>query len=549
MRRTLFLLLLPFLACAPAPPPRVAPPPPQLAATGVAQRVVLLSFDGLGADALAAQSGLPAFEHLAREGGSARIIPVNPTLTGPAHISILTGADPQVHGIVSNWFHLPGTPPEKTVRGINVEIGVETLVESARRQGKRVGAVPFPTVDATSARRTADFGLVWTSSLTEGKVVKLTRSDFRKDWVPPTWTSRPQRHTSFSPVMRARIDWAATKALRKEVDVIAYDTTDDRMENYDTYTIESDDVEVQRDARGWFAIEKEHHGSWSKILDTSPSLDVKLYWGAISRTNAYPDAFRDLLDNEVGFWPGAPDEHADIDPDTMADQIERLTDFCARAQTITIQRMPFDLLLGYLPEVDQTLHNFLGYDANVVRRAYVVADRALATVGSQLDGNRDALVVVGDHGLVPVETEVHMNRFLAEKGFAPHWRAYVANNLGHFYRYGDPDDSDALVAALTATNWFETIEKKTPAFHRNAGDVIATTFPPIGLSPSDKEPVVAEPDQYGHHGALNTHRELHTVLFTSGFGTPRGNLGEVSQTKIARFVSSLLGIAPPNAAE
>lgn len=549
MRRTLLLLLLPFLACAPAPPPRVAPPAPQLAVTGVARRVVLLSFDGLGADALAAQPDLPAFEQLAREGGFARIIPVNPTLTGPAHISILTGADPRVHGVVSNWFHLPGTPPEKTTRGITADIDAETLVESARRQGKRVGAVPFPTVDATTPRRTADFGLVWTSSLTEGKVVKLTRADFRGEWVPPTWTSRPQRRTSFSPVMRARVEWAATKTLRKDVDVVAYDTTDDRVENYDTYAIEADDTEVPRDARGWFALEKDHHGSWSKLIDTKPSLDVTLYWGPISRTNAYPDSFRDLLDNEVGFWPGSPDEHADIDPNTMADQIERLTDFFMRAQAITIQRVPFDLLLGYLPAVDQTLHNFIGFDDAIVRRAYVAADRAAATVGSQLDANRDALVVVGDHGLVPVQTEVHINRFLAEKGFAPHWRAYAANNLGHFYRYGDPDDSDALIAALTATGWFEKIDKKTAADHRNAGDVIATTFPPIGLTPSDAAPVTAEPDQYGHHGALNTHRELHTVLFTSGFGTPRGNLGEVSQTKIARFVSSLLGIAPPSSAQ
>lgn len=548
MRRTAVLLLLALAACTPAPPPGVELPAPKLAATGRAQRVVLLSFDGLGADALAAQKDLPAFEHLAREGASARIIPVNPTLTGPTHVSILTGADPQVHGIVSNWFHLPDTPPEKTVRGVNVEISVETLVESARRQGKRVGAVPFPTVDATTPRRTADFGIGWTGSLTAGKTIKLTRADFHNgDWVPPTWTQRPQRRTSFSPVMRTRINWAASKTLQTDVDVIAYDTTNDATENYDTYTIENDDREVQRDADGWFAVEKEHHGSWSKLVSTSPALDVTLYWGPVSRTNAYPDAYRDLIDNEVGFWPGEPDEHADTA--IYAEQMERLGDFLMRAQAITIQRVPFDLLLAYQPMVDEAMHNFLGFDDTVIRRAFVAADRAAATVGSQLDANRDALVIVGDHGLVPVESEVRINRLLAERGFFPRWRAYVSNNLGHFYRYGEPDDSDALIAMLNSTGWFEKIEKKTPAHHRNSGDVIATTFPPIGLSAKNEEPVVVEPDQYGHHGALNTHRELHPAFFASGAGTPRGDLGEISQTKIARFVSELLGIAPPNAAE
>jgi hypothetical protein len=52
---------------------------------------------------------------------------------------------------------------------------------------------------------------------------------------------------------------------------------------------------------------------------------------------------------------------------------------------------------------------------------------------------------------------------------------------------------------------------------------------------------------YGHHGALNTHRELHTMIFAAGAGVPRGSFGEISQTKIARFVS--LGMQPPNAAE
>src|SRR3989337_571636 len=110
IRRSLPFLLLLLSACAPTAPPRVTPSAPQLIATGRPQRVVLMSFDGLGADALAQQTGLPTFDHLARTGASARVIPVNPTLTSSTHVSILTGADPQQHGIVSNWFHLPGTP-------------------------------------------------------------------------------------------------------------------------------------------------------------------------------------------------------------------------------------------------------------------------------------------------------------------------------------------------------------------------------------------------------------------------------------------------------
>src|SRR4051794_39082706 len=134
MRRLLLLVL--FVSCTSAPSPRVAPTaPPKLTATGTAQRVVLISFDGLGADALAGQTDLPAFEHLATYGASARVIPVNPTLTSSTHTSLLTGADPQRTGVVSNRFHLPGTPVDTIARGMQTDVDVETLVEAARRQG------------------------------------------------------------------------------------------------------------------------------------------------------------------------------------------------------------------------------------------------------------------------------------------------------------------------------------------------------------------------------------------------------------------------------
>ncbi|HET8774818.1 MAG TPA: alkaline phosphatase family protein [Thermoanaerobaculia bacterium] len=542
-RRALPLLLLSLFACAPAPQPRVAPPPPaapQLAATGTPHRVVLMSFDGLGADGLAAQTGLPAFDYLARNATTARVIPVNPTLTSSTHVSILTGADPQQHGIVSNWFHLPGTPADKVTRGIEADIDVQTIVEAARKQGKRVGAVLFPTLDARTARRSADFGMVWTTSVTEGRILKLTKADFRREWVPPTWTQRPQRRTSYSPVMRARVEWSVSRELRTDVDVVALDTSDDRVENYDAYVVESEDRELPLE-NGWFAIEKQNHGSWSKILGAD-ALNVTLYWGAISRTNAYPETYRRLLDEEVGFWPGAPDERTDIDPNTLAEQIERLSDFLARAQALTVQRMEFDLLLAYQPVVDEALHNFLGYDDAIIHRAYLAADRAAAAVGSQLDGNRDAFLVMGDHGLVPITREIRLGVLLAQQQFAPRWRVFTANHVAHFYRTGEPDDSDALVAMLQGTGLFESVGKKSAASHRSSGDVVAVSFPPIGLTPSATPPLEGKPSAHGHHGALNTHRELHTVLFASGFGVPRGNLGEISQTRIAPFVASLLGI-------
>lgn len=546
LKSLLQLPLLVLFACVSAAPPRGASPSRSLfQPTGVPQRVVLLSFDGLGADALERQRGLTSFARVAQDGLSARVIPVNPTLTGPTHVSILTGAEPEVHGIVSNRFHIPGTPPDEAAHGIDAPIAVETLVQAARRQGKRVGAVPFPTVDGRSPQRTADFGLAWTPSLTQARVVKLTRADFRREWVPPTWTSRPQRRASYSPVMRARLEWGVSRALRRDVDVVAYDTTDDRAENYDLYVIESEDREIPMDARGWFALSWDQHGSWSRFLDRRPSLAVTLYWGAISRTLAYPQSFRDLLDREAGFWPGVPDDHAEIDAGTFGDQVDRLADFLSRAQTLAIQRMEFDLLLTYQPAIDQATHRFLGSDALLIQRAFRAADRAAAALGGELDANRDALILTGDHGLVPIEREVHLGRLLADHGFASHWRAFISNSVAHLVRFGGPDDTDALVTMLQASGFFERIERKTPRNHRNSGDLVLMAYPSVSLTSSTASPDPGPPGSGGQHGGLSTHPELHTVFFAAGFGIPRGRLETIPQTRLVRFVSALLGIQPP----
>lgn len=544
MTRRLLPFLLLVLSCTTAPAPAPAASAPRLSPAALPRRVVLLSFDGLGADALARQKGLAAFERLAREGASARVIPVDPTLTAPAHVTMLTGVAPQKHGIVSNRFHLPNTPPERETRGSSVDPDVETIVELARRQGKRVGVVPFPTIDNRSARRTADFGLAWSGALVPARLVTLTRADFKREWVPPTWTARPQRRTSYSPIRRARIDWSVPRTpVRADVDVVAYDTTDDRVENYDAYFVESGDRELPFDSRGWFAVsqytDRGLTGSWSKIVRATPALDVTLYWGAIARSEAWPESYGDLLDDHAGFWPGVPEEELDVDPEIVRDQLERLADFFTRAQTVTIERMPFDLLLAYQSQIDQASHEFLGtpHAGTIVATAFAAADRAVAAIAERL-GGADAFLVTGDHGLVVAEREVQMNRLLAEHGFAPRWRAFTSGAHGHLYRSGEPDDAEAVVKMLTSSGLFERIERKGAGSHRNSGDIVVWAYPHIALESEEEGPF----QRHGQHGGLSGHREFYPPLFAIGRGVTPGPLGEIGQTEIAGLVRALLGI-------
>jgi hypothetical protein len=545
---------------------------------------VLLSFDGLSADELQAFGSGETFSRLAREGTHVeRVIPVNPTATSSTHATILTGAMPGKTGIVANRFHHPGTPPTQVTNGLDTEIEVETLIEAARKAGKRIGCLTFPTVDATSPRRTADWGIVFRKPLTAPRVIRLTKADFHAAWLPPGWGAPPpDKHPSFSPVVRARIEWTLPQRVWQDVDVVAYDTTDDHVTNYDTFVIEVNGHETPLDAKDWFAVSKRLddglYGSWSKLLRRDPTLDsVTLYWGTISRTEAYPEPFRTMLDDEVGFWPGPPDEEsarswiddgAGLDPDSFAEQIDHYTDFFTRAALLAMGRMPFDLLLAYQPTIDASEHQYrITNDAQksstpenraagerVRRRAYEDADRVLGSIAAALDPSRDALVVTGDHGLASIDTEVRLGRLLGNWSLAPRWQVFAGGNVAHFYRFGGDDDAPNLIAWLgdlkapDGTPVFERVERKAVTAHPNSGDVIAFAYPRFALSSGEGE-LFVKPSYYGQHGGLNSHHEYDTTLVAWGRGVAVTSIPMIPQTWIARYVSQLLGIPPPASAE
>lgn len=543
MKRILLVALLCGCAAAPTPAPRTPPPPPPEPRTiAAAARVILVSFDGLGADDVEAQRPA-AITHLATEGTFARVVPMVPSVTSTTHAAILTGADRDHTGILSNLFHEPGTPAGQSIKGMDAEIKAATLIDNARAAGKRVGSVLFPTVDAKSPRRTPDWGLVWTTHVVPARVVQLTKNDFHREWAPPGWGTPPSRHASFSPVMRTRIEQEIPKEGREEFDLVAYDTTDDRRTNYDAFFVEHAGTETPLDAQRWFSVSTRFadglYGSWSKLLTFDPALNsATLYLGAVNRNEGLPVSYVRLIDDEAGFWPGTADDRL-VDRRTYLEQIDRLSSFLTRATTLSIRRMPFDLLLAYQPIVDATEHHLRGIDEPAVAYAIADADRAIATLSNAIDPARDALVVVGDHGVARIETDVHINRILANAGFAPRWSAYPSGNVVMLARAGEPDDTAALIdflQNLTAPDGTKVFEQVKRDY-----DITAFGYPRFVMTARDGEPFTKS-DVAGQHGGLNTHRELDTVLIGWGRGTARETIESLPQTAIANYVMRLLGI-------
>lgn len=126
-----------------------------------AEPVLLVTIDGLRpGDVLEAeQRGLrvPALRRLVEEGAWATgVRGVNPTITSPSHISLITGASPARHGIYSN---APFDPEGVSPRGYYNyarDIRVGTLWDAVHDAGGKVASIAWP---ASTGARTIDYNL------------------------------------------------------------------------------------------------------------------------------------------------------------------------------------------------------------------------------------------------------------------------------------------------------------------------------------------------------------------------------------------------------
>ncbi len=104
-----------------------------------ARRVVLVSVEGLRADALGRWAA-PTLRRLAGEGGyGARAVTVSPALTGPAQLSLLSGVAPETHGIFADQITF--TPAMASL---------DPVFRHAARRGRH--AVAFVSADGPLAQ-------------------------------------------------------------------------------------------------------------------------------------------------------------------------------------------------------------------------------------------------------------------------------------------------------------------------------------------------------------------------------------------------------------
>jgi predicted AlkP superfamily pyrophosphatase or phosphodiesterase len=125
-------------------------------------RVVMVSIDGLMPETYLEPDRLglavPTLRALVARGAYARVESVFPTVTYPAHTTLVTGAPPAVHRITTNKAPDPSGRNQEGWRWYSEDIAVPTLWQQVAAAGRPVGIVQWPvTVGADVAFRVPEY--------------------------------------------------------------------------------------------------------------------------------------------------------------------------------------------------------------------------------------------------------------------------------------------------------------------------------------------------------------------------------------------------------
>jgi predicted AlkP superfamily phosphohydrolase/phosphomutase len=581
-----------------------------------AERVVMVSYDSLGADVawrwisdgtIFSPGGLAG---MAQQGFSAeRLRMVDPTLTAVNHIALATGRNAAGIGVVGNSFKRSDMPITEYVSGFNASSDAKTLWSAARRSGLRVATLAWPGADAGDVDRMGDFGVLWPGSpLARSEIVEL-------DPETAGTTGEVPSNDGLAPLLwRLTIDLGAVAPGSREVLVALVDADPNGRPRYDTVAVrlaEEDDwdyvsemewIEVGFEAQAGSDLRPRRYGAWCKVMHIDRFTGaLRLYRGEFNRLHAYPDDFEDRLTKAIGPWPGEPDRAvADwwldlsqgIDLDTFIEQGERLNRYIDLMTEWVLAEEDADLILAYHSSLDVYLHGSLITDelqwayspgralaaSEGLKRMGRSIDQSVAALWRALEPERDALVVVSDHGQMPIFEVVRPNRALADAGLmrvideGGHSRvapdspmvAITGGAMMHLYLNLAGREPGGVVTMAEAPELLRraarvladleaegqpAVEKiftrgEAAAIgldHPSSGDLLVFLAPGFAAS-GGLEGAALEPSRYyGQHGFLASHDEMCGVLFARGAGIKKKRLGEIDATAVAPMIARWLG--------
>jgi len=459
LQRKLDIIAIIFFLSACGSLPAITTPPPTPAYSPVADRrpgVIVLSLSGARADLIEqylADGLMPNLAWLMKEGVKAQYAQsIDPALSLPAHASISSGCFPDKTGIIADKYHSPQDDFTQYVSNPDeFEMAVEPVWRTAMRHGLRTATVFWPGAGSNLPDQSADYTVAYGESYAPSTQHTLTFT------VASGWESPPH---SFSPLQESLLPITGDEdALISALNVLAVDTRDDGLVNYDTFYLcrfkEVDQDSTPLVEGRWTPVTVSPHlrsGAYLKITAsnlaslTSPlssteaitviaPISLTVFQSQVSYNRGRPVELLREVTERFGFFPPPPDHHALqqgwITPEDYLAMAETQSRWMMEvAAHIYITYQP-DLMLVGQPVLSEIFRQFLlvderqpGYSperaaeyAGYRQRGAQMADASLSLWLTAPDLEDTTILVVSDQGLAPVHTVVHLNTILAQAGF------------------------------------------------------------------------------------------------------------------------------------
>lgn len=598
------LAALPPPAPAAIPLPTQTPEPDPLLDAGTGPQVVVLSLDGAqGArvKGFLADGTMPQLARLREQGVMAQyVLSVDPPLTAPGHVSLATGAFPAVTGVVADRLHRPEDDLSTATDALShFPLQTELVWRTAMREGRRAAVLFWPGIDLDDPASLADY------TVTQG-AVDAESAQHEVALAPASaWMGQP---SSFSPALEGTFTIDKDGAPLAEVYVLAIDTTEDHQVNYDAFYLDRKRQVTGDSARlhpgetaPLLVDELLASGAYFTLTRVDPER-VTIFQSRLCYNQARPDDLLREINARLGFFPAPADDGALqrgwITPEQYLHMAQIQSSWMMSVTTFVLETYQPELLFTWQGAAEQVQRTFLltgGRQPNYtpekaaeyeqyVRRGYALDDAALGDLMQALDLQKATLLVVADHGMAPVHTQVNLNTILSARNLLvcqgpdnevslaqSRALAYASGSAAHIYinlrgreRSGIVSTEeyqavqDEIVAALQETqdengqSPFSQVLRREELGGLNleapaAGDVFVQAAPGYALSDRRGEPAVLGPaEHYAEAGLPSGRPEMQGIFLATGHRIRREpEVDPVHILDLAPTVDYLLGLELP----
>ncbi len=562
--------------------------------------VFVISWDGAPAEAideLLLEGELPTFESIASSGlRAAYAQTVDPSLTAAAQNSIASGSFPARTGIVSNIHHNPNDSFYWYRQDFDESMDkAEPVWVTTSRAGYITATAFFPGASLNHPSQTADF--------TIGYGVRDAYSRQEKIALEPAenWENIPN---TYSPPLEGNYPIPQITRLH----LLVLDTTDDQTENYDIVwinterSINQETLSLQLGQWGSQLLLPNSFAGAEFLIQAITPEEITLYHTGVYHNSASPRALLENLNRKFGFYPAGADlyalEHGWITHEDYLYLLEQASLWMAEVTTWLYEAYQPDLLFTWQNNFDAAGHAFYlrdplqpGYTPELAqsyaenyRRTARVSDQALKIMLTPLNLEHDTVMLVSDHGMSPVISDVYVNTVLENaRLLVLDRRDYVVEEKSQAIAFASGGAMNVYInlsgreqQGIVSLEEYPLVQEKIiklytelqdpltgkPVFqrvlareeltslglnHPNSGDVFAQAYPGYNLDGwRGNDQVFSEPVLFGQHGYDCQHPDMQTIFIAAGYGIPSNGavIPPVRVVDIAPTIADLLGFEP-----